>query len=183
MCSCGSCCCCNVLVSEPNQNQSTLNSPRTNQLPRSFRLRHDTRPSPRLRHRGPDWSGYEIVTVSEKRRHGIGHERLSIIDPESGAQPLFSRDGQVGKHRLSGSSRQQKPAASKLVPAACRFSRACRRSYCTMFVYAQGDRLACISSAPTKYTHTCKPAATQTHTCNQQTNRMRCSKCFGVVAR
>ena len=34
--------------------------------------------------------------MSEKRRHGIGHERLSIIDPESGAQPLFSRDGQVG---------------------------------------------------------------------------------------
>ncbi|CAM9893686.1 unnamed protein product, partial [Ectocarpus sp. 12 AP-2014] len=48
-----------------------------------------------LRHRGPDWSGYEIVSVSEKRKHGIGHERLSIIDPESGAQPLFSRDGQV----------------------------------------------------------------------------------------
>ncbi|CAM9810950.1 unnamed protein product, partial [Hapterophycus canaliculatus] len=48
-----------------------------------------------LRHRGPDWSGYEIVTVSDKRRHGIGHERLSIIDPESGAQPLFSPDGQV----------------------------------------------------------------------------------------
>lgn len=35
--------------------------------------------------------------MSDKRKHGIGHERLSIIDPESGAQPLFSRDGQVNE--------------------------------------------------------------------------------------
>lgn len=49
----------------------------------------------RLRHRGPDWSGYDIIEVSENRRHGIGHERLAIIDPESGAQPLESPDGQV----------------------------------------------------------------------------------------
>lgn len=68
-------------------------------------------PSLRLRHRGPDWSGYEIVTVSETRKHGIGHERLSIIDPESGAQPLFSRDGQVcvcGKY-LKSQLQQQQP--------------------------------------------------------------------------
>eukprot|EP00904_Undaria_pinnatifida_P008512 jgi/Undpi1/4791/HiC_scaffold_19.g08144.m1 len=51
--------------------------------------------SQRLRHRGPDWSGYDIIEVSETRRHGIGHERLAIIDPESGAQPLESPDGQV----------------------------------------------------------------------------------------
>ncbi|CAM9141565.1 unnamed protein product [Ascophyllum nodosum] len=48
-----------------------------------------------LRHRGPDWSGYEIICVSGKRRHAIGHERLGIINPDSGAQPLISSDGQI----------------------------------------------------------------------------------------
>ncbi|KAG5181263.1 asparagine synthase [Tribonema minus] len=46
----------------------------------------------RLRHRGPDWSGYRIVGNG---KHGIAHERLAIIDPESGAQPLTSHDGTV----------------------------------------------------------------------------------------
>ena len=41
--------------------------------------------SQRLRHRGPDWSGYMVEPGV-----GIGHERLAIIDPESGAQPLVS---------------------------------------------------------------------------------------------
>lgn len=55
----------------------------------------------RLRHRGPDWSGYEIIRVSEKRTHAIGHERLGIINPDSGAQPLVSPNGQVrSKHFL-----------------------------------------------------------------------------------
>ena len=46
--------------------------------------------SQRLRHRGPDWSGYVVETGV-----GIGHERLAIIDPESGAQPLFSKDKNI----------------------------------------------------------------------------------------
>ncbi len=46
--------------------------------------------SSRLRHRGPDWSGYEIV-----QPHGIAHERLAIMDPESGAQPIKSHDGNI----------------------------------------------------------------------------------------
>jgi asparagine synthase (glutamine-hydrolysing) len=41
------------------------------------------------RHRGPDWSG---IYVHE--RAVIAHERLAIVDVESGAQPLFSPDGQ-----------------------------------------------------------------------------------------
>ncbi len=41
--------------------------------------------SKKLRHRGPDWSGYQIVG-----NHGIAHERLAIIDPESGSQPIVS---------------------------------------------------------------------------------------------
>ena len=44
--------------------------------------------SQKLRHRGPDWSGYLVENGS-----AIGHERLAIMDPESGAQPLISADG------------------------------------------------------------------------------------------
>jgi asparagine synthase (glutamine-hydrolysing) len=44
----------------------------------------------RLRHRGPDWSGYFVEDSA-----GLAHERLAIIDPESGAQPLFSPDKNV----------------------------------------------------------------------------------------
>lgn len=46
--------------------------------------------SMRLRHRGPDWSGYVI-----HNNNGIAHERLAIIDPESGTQPLKSPDGNI----------------------------------------------------------------------------------------
>ena len=42
----------------------------------------------RLRHRGPDWSG--IVQV---KGGAIAHERLAIVDPESGSQPLQTPDG------------------------------------------------------------------------------------------
>lgn len=41
-----------------------------------------------LRHRGPDWSG---VFSNEKAL--MGHERLAIVDPTSGNQPLYSDDG------------------------------------------------------------------------------------------
>lgn len=43
-----------------------------------------------LRHRGPDWSG---IFVSEKAI--LSHERLAIVDPKSGKQPLFSKDGKL----------------------------------------------------------------------------------------
>jgi len=52
--------------------------------------------SSELRHRGPDWSGYMVFPSKEdKMNHGIAHERLAIMDPESGAQPLVSEDGNV----------------------------------------------------------------------------------------
>jgi asparagine synthase (glutamine-hydrolysing) len=41
----------------------------------------------RLRHRGPDWSG---IYCGEKAI--LAHERLSIVDPQSGNQPLYSKD-------------------------------------------------------------------------------------------
>ncbi|WP_140937643.1 asparagine synthase B [Sphingobacterium lumbrici] len=46
--------------------------------------------SKRIRHRGPDWSG---IFSSEKAI--LAHERLAIVDPKSGSQPLFSPDGTV----------------------------------------------------------------------------------------
>ena len=45
------------------------------------------RMSKTLRHRGPDWSG---IFYCEKAI--LAHERLSIVDPASGKQPLYSTD-------------------------------------------------------------------------------------------
>ncbi len=58
--------------------------------------------SKKLRHRGPDWSG---IYCGEKAI--IAHERLSIVDPWSGKQPLYSKDkklvlgvnGEIYNHR------------------------------------------------------------------------------------
>ena len=44
--------------------------------------------SQKIRHRGPDWSGIYCGKSAI-----LAHERLSIVDPESGRQPLFSTDG------------------------------------------------------------------------------------------
>ena len=44
--------------------------------------------SQKIRHRGPDWSGIYCGKSAI-----LAHERLSIVDPESGRQPLFSPDG------------------------------------------------------------------------------------------
>ena len=46
------------------------------------------RMSQKIRHRGPDWSGIWCGGSAI-----LAHERLSIVDPESGKQPLFSPDG------------------------------------------------------------------------------------------
>ena len=43
--------------------------------------------SQKIRHRGPDWSGIYCGGSAI-----LAHERLSIVDPESGQQPLFSPD-------------------------------------------------------------------------------------------
>lgn len=45
------------------------------------------RMSRKIRHRGPDWSGIYCGGSAI-----LAHERLSIVDPESGKQPLFSPD-------------------------------------------------------------------------------------------
>ena len=43
--------------------------------------------SSRIRHRGPDWSG-----IFSDGRCILAHERLAIVDPLSGGQPLYSTD-------------------------------------------------------------------------------------------
>ena len=45
--------------------------------------------SKKIRHRGPDWSG-----VFSNDKAIMAHERLAIVDPASGKQPLFSENGQ-----------------------------------------------------------------------------------------
>ena len=46
--------------------------------------------SKRIRHRGPDWSG-----IYQGGSAILAHERLSIVDPASGGQPLKSPDGKL----------------------------------------------------------------------------------------
>ena len=43
-----------------------------------------------IRHRGPDWSG-----IFDNHKAIMAHERLAIVDPASGKQPLYSPDGQL----------------------------------------------------------------------------------------
>lgn len=46
--------------------------------------------SKKIRHRGPDWSG-----IYCGQNAIMAHERLSIVDPQSGGQPLKSKDGKI----------------------------------------------------------------------------------------
>lgn len=58
--------------------------------------------SQKIRHRGPDWSGIYVGKTAI-----LTHERLSIVDPQSGGQPLYSPDkkqilavnGEIYNHR------------------------------------------------------------------------------------
>lgn len=46
--------------------------------------------SKKIRHRGPDWSG-----IYQHNNVIFSHERLAIVDPTSGKQPLFTKDNKV----------------------------------------------------------------------------------------
>jgi len=46
--------------------------------------------SKKMRHRGPDWSG-----IFNCDKAILAHERLSIVDPQSGGQPLYTKDKKV----------------------------------------------------------------------------------------
>ena len=52
--------------------------------------RHALDLSQRQRHRGPDWSGVYVDAGAI-----LVHERLAIVDPAGGSQPLLSADGQL----------------------------------------------------------------------------------------
>ena len=43
-----------------------------------------------IRHRGPDWSGIHVA-----KNAILAHERLAIVDPASGKQPLYSKNKQL----------------------------------------------------------------------------------------
>lgn len=43
--------------------------------------------SKKIRHRGPDWSG-----IYSDDNIVLAHERLAIVDPQSGGQPLYTKD-------------------------------------------------------------------------------------------
>jgi asparagine synthase (glutamine-hydrolysing) len=46
-----------------------------------------------LRHRGPDGQG---IHVDRRFRVGLGHERLVVLDPVGGHQPMWNEDGTIG---------------------------------------------------------------------------------------
>ncbi len=46
--------------------------------------------SKKIRHRGPDWSG-----IYSSDRAILAHERLAIVDPKSGQQPLYSSNRNI----------------------------------------------------------------------------------------
>lgn len=48
------------------------------------------RMSKKIRHRGPDWSG-----IYTNQNAILSHERLAIVDPTSGKQPLFANDNKL----------------------------------------------------------------------------------------
>ena len=59
--------------------------------------------SKKVRHRGPDWSG-----IHSSKNALLAHERLAIVDPKSGNQPIFSSDrklilaanGEIYNHKI-----------------------------------------------------------------------------------
>ena len=57
--------------------------------PEKLRRRALTQSS-KIRHRGPDWSGIYVGKTAI-----LAHERLSIVDPQSGSQPLKTPEGDV----------------------------------------------------------------------------------------
>lgn len=61
----------------------------------------------KLRHRGPDWSGFRVYPLKNGKYSILCHERLAIVDPTSGEQPLYgcqdkvcvSANGEIYNHK------------------------------------------------------------------------------------
>tara|TARA_Y100000590_G_scaffold470766_1_gene669751 strand:- start:32803 stop:34470 length:1668 start_codon:yes stop_codon:yes gene_type:complete len=73
---------CGIIAIVDIKNDSDTNTKRSHYLELSKKIRH----------RGPDWNGsyYDL-----ENRIFIGHERLSIVSPETGSQPLMSDDESI----------------------------------------------------------------------------------------
>ena len=75
-----------------------------------------------IRHRGPDWSG-----IYHNEKAILAHERLAIVDPASGKQPLFSEDkklvlaanGEIYNHRELRKQFTGKYHFQRSAPGAC----------------------------------------------------------------
>ena len=94
-----------------------------------------------LRHRGPDWSGIHRFPDSDApvpaaqstpsyqsiKTAILAHERLSIIDPASGSQPLFSNDkklvlcvnGEIYNHRSIRDDKEFEPFHQFITESDC----------------------------------------------------------------
>ena len=86
-----------------NKNKNNSNSNNKNQeSPNTIDYNSELLNASRLiRHRGPDWNGKHIIDSSFGSVY-MGHERLSIIDPKKGSQPIiynYTVDGQ--EHSIS----------------------------------------------------------------------------------
>jgi len=71
-----------------------------------------------VRHRGPDGSGIHVVEMPGGTCSSVAHERLAIVDPLSGNQPLFSDDrkrslavnGEIYNHKqLRAEMKERRP--------------------------------------------------------------------------
>jgi len=74
-----------VVILESNEDAATLRQ-------KAIKL------AKRVRHRGPDWSGVAVQEIKSNESKSINvfaHERLAIVDPATGAQPITSADGSV----------------------------------------------------------------------------------------
>ena len=67
--------------------------------------------SQRQRHRGPDWSGVYVDDGAI-----LVHERLAIVDPAGGSQPLLSSDGRLAL-AVNGEIYNHKPLKAELKQA------------------------------------------------------------------
>ena len=125
-----------------------------------------------IRHRGPDGSGIHVMENDDSTTSAIAHERLAIMDPLSGNQPLFSQDNkyslavngeiynykelraQVGdesKFRTNSDCEpivhlyeQVRPRSARVLPRSCRGD----HGYQTARSPAKHALGGCLSSAP-----------------------------------
>jgi len=54
--------------------------------------------SAKLRHRGPDWNGVCVQTINSEKGptyNVLAHERLAIVDPATGSQPIYNEKGNL----------------------------------------------------------------------------------------